>query len=210
MNMQRFTLGELWTNCYIVWDSDKNGLLTDPGGDAKRVKNFIEDNGIKIEYILLTHGHADHIGGLGDVRKLAKNGVAVHRDDSECLTNAAKNMSAAFGCPFTADKADIVLSDGDKLQAGKLSVEVIHTPGHTPGGVCFYISDGEDKILLCGDTLFARSIGRTDLPGGDEETLVNSLRRLECFDDGLCAYPGHGPSTTIGEEKKYNPYWPRS
>lgn len=209
MNMQRFTLGELWTNCYLVWDDERNGLLVDPGGDAKAVRKFIEDNGVKLAYILLTHGHADHIAGLDDVRGLAKNGVAIHCADAECLTNAEKNLSGAFGNGFRTKAAEKLISDGDIFNIGKLRIEVLHTPGHTPGGVSFYIMDGVEQIILCGDTLFARSVGRTDLPGGNEETLIKSLKRFERFENEVSAYPGHGPSTTVGEEKKYNPFWPR-
>ena len=209
MNLQRIPLGELWTNCYLIWDSSKKGIIVDPGGDAKEVAQFIRENGIDIEYILLTHGHSDHIGGLQDVRGLAKYGVAIHRDDADCLTDSRKNLSAAFGTAFSVPAAEKILSDGDRLQVGELNIEVIHTPGHTAGGVCFYIKDNKEEFLLCGDTLFMRSIGRTDLPGGNEDTLINSLRKLERFSDDIKAYPGHGPITSIGEEKRYNPYWPR-
>ena len=209
MNLERIPLGELWTNCYIVWDKNKKGIIVDPGGDAKAVLQYISQNGIDIEYVLLTHGHADHIGGLEQVRALAKHGVAIHEADAACLTDARKNLSAAFGQAFCALEAEKKLSDGEILQVGELNIEVIHTPGHTLGGVCFYIKDENDEILLCGDTLFARSIGRTDLYGGDEATLINSLSKLERFKDELKAYPGHGPKTSIGEEKRYNPYWPK-
>ncbi len=209
MNIQRFPLGEIWTNCYIVWDSNGKGFIVDPGGYAECVAKFIRDNHIEVEYILLTHGHADHLGGIQEVRNLAQNGVAIHMDDADCLTDARKNLSAKMGYSFVLPSADKLLSDGEHLQIGNLYVEVIHTPGHTIGGVCYYVKDESDEILICGDTLFYRSIGRTDLPGGDELMLINSLRKIERFDDELKVYPGHGLSTTIGEEKKLNPYWPR-
>lgn len=209
MNIQRFPLGEIWTNCYIVWDSKGIGFIVDPGGYAECVAEFIRDNHIEVEYILLTHGHADHLGGIQEVRNLAQYGVAIHTEDADCLTDARKNLSAAMGHSFVLSSADKLLSDGEHLQIGDLGVEIIHTPGHTIGGVCYYIKDESDEILICGDTLFYRSIGRTDLPDGNELTLINSLRKLERFNDELKVYPGHGPSTTIGEEKKLNPYWPR-
>lgn len=209
MNIQRFPLGELWTNCYILWDDNKKGIIVDPGGPAEYVADFVTENKIDVAYIMLTHGHADHIGGIPDVRKLSKYGVAIHTDDACCLTNPDKNLSFAFGKAFSLLEAEKLLTDGEIVTVGNLKIEVIHTPGHTLGGVCFYVEDGADKILLCGDTLFELSIGRTDLPGGDETVLINSLRKLERFPDDLEACPGHGPATNIGKEKKYNPYWPR-
>jgi len=209
MNIQRFALGELWTNCYLVWDKNKTAILVDPGGDTAIVRKFIEDMGLKIEYLLLTHGHADHIAGVDEIRALCTKGVAIHEADADCLTDARKNLSVAFAGAFSVNKADVLLRDGNVFNVGELRVEVIHTPGHTSGGVCFYVKDASEELLLCGDTLFARSIGRTDLPCGDEAVLIDSLRKLERFDDRLQAYPGHGPSTTIGEERRFNPYWPR-
>ncbi len=209
MKIKRFALGPLWTNCYLIWDSNGDGIVVDPGGPAQDVEDYIRDNDIRIHWIILTHGHGDHIGGVADLRNFAENGVAIHYEDAECLTDANKNLSAFMGASTELSSADKMLADGDQLKAGELNISVIYTPGHTKGGICLLITDGEEQILVSGDTLFARSIGRSDLPGGDEDTLIESLKRLDFLPDKLRVFPGHGPETTIGEEKQYNPYWPR-
>jgi len=209
MKIKRFALGQLWTNCYVVWDSGNDGIIVDPGGPAKNVETFVRDNAIKVHWILLTHGHSDHIGGVAEVRNLSENGVAVHIEDADCLTASGRNLSGMWGETFETGPADKILKDKDKIQVGTMAIDVIHTPGHTQGGVCYFIKDDSDQVLLSGDTLFARSIGRSDLPGGDEEELLESLKKLDAFPDELKVFPGHGPETTIGEERRYNPYWPR-
>jgi glyoxylase-like metal-dependent hydrolase (beta-lactamase superfamily II) len=209
MKIKRFALGPLWTNCYLIWDSNGDGIVVDPGGPAKEVEEYIRDNDIRVHWIILTHGHGDHIGGVADLRNFSENGVAVHYEDADCLTDANKNLSAFMGASMELPSADRLLSDGDTLRAGNLNISVIYTPGHTRGGICLLVTDGEEQVLISGDTLFARSIGRSDLPGGDEATLIESLKRLIDLPDKLRVFPGHGPETTIGEEKQYNPYWPR-
>ncbi|MDO4987505.1 MAG: MBL fold metallo-hydrolase [Synergistes sp.] len=209
MNIKRFPLGALWTNCYIIWDENKDGFIVDPGGSADEVRDFVALNGIKVHLILLTHGHTDHIGGVCDVRDLAKCGVAVHVEDADCLTNADRNLSSIFDVPFTIKEAEKLLSDGDVLEIGTLKLKVIHTPGHTPGGICVVVSDADESVLISGDTLFARSVGRSDLPGGDEDTLYDSLKRLVGLPKDMRVLPGHGAETTIGTEERFNPYWPR-
>lgn len=208
MKLKRFALGALWTNCYLVWDDNGEAFAVDPGGPADEVAGFIEDNKLKLNWIILTHGHGDHIGGISDLRHKSLNGVAVHEKDADYLTSACKNFSTYTGTPVEFAKADRLLNDGDLLKIGEMEVKVIFTPGHTQGGISLLASQGEEKLLFSGDTLFARSVGRTDLPGGDEETLVQSLRKLNKLPSGLKVYPGHGPDTTIGDEKRHNPYWP--
>lgn len=209
MKIKRFALGALWTNCYLVWDSKGNGIVFDPGGPAQDVEQFIKNNDIHLHWIILTHGHSDHIGGLPDLRNLSEHGVAIHYSDAQCLTNANRNLSGLMGEALEFTAADKELNDGDVMKVGSMSLNIIHTPGHTEGGICVLITDGDDKMLISGDTLFARSIGRSDLPGGDEEELIKSLKKLDSLQDDLKVFPGHGPETTIGEEKRYNPYWPR-
>jgi glyoxylase-like metal-dependent hydrolase (beta-lactamase superfamily II) len=209
VKIERFQVGELWTNCYVISNEQKDAIVVDPGGPMKEVISYIERNGLRVAHVMLTHGHGDHIMGLGEIRTLAACGVCVQAEDAGCLVSASKNLSAIMGRASEFKAADSLLSDGDSLQIGGMKIEVIHTPGHTRGGCCFYITEGPDALLISGDTLFARSVGRTDLPGGDEVTLIESLKKLESLPDSLPVYPGHGPSTVLGEERKLNPYWPR-
>lgn len=209
MKIKRFPLGALWTNCYLLWDESGKGFVVDPGGPAGDVEEFIKQHDIALAWILLTHGHGDHIGGVADLRNLSENGVAIHFEDASSLTDASANLSMYMGCSVKLASAERLLNDGDELDIGSMNVKVIYTPGHTPGGVCFLVSDGDEKLLLSGDTLFARSIGRSDLPGGHEPTLIDSLKKLSALPDDLEVFPGHGPETNIGEERRYNPYWPR-
>lgn len=209
MNIRRFPLGFLWTNCYVVWSESRDAIVVDPGGDTTELRAFLESEGLKLRRVLLTHGHGDHIMGVGEIRGLAAEGVAIHGEDAECLTSPRANLSGEMGMPAVFDSADSFLKDGDVIEAGDMKITVIHTPGHTLGGCCFLIEEGGEALLLSGDTLFARSIGRSDLPGGDERVLIESLKKLENMPDSMRVYPGHGPETTIGEERALNPFWPR-
>lgn len=210
MKLKRFALGALWTNCYLVWDNDGEALIVDPGGPAAEVADFVRENGLKVNWIFLTHGHGDHIGGISDVRVLSANGIAIHEQDASCLTDAKHNLSSYMGESVELTAADRILRDGDILTVGQMTVKIIHTPGHTLGGVSILVSEGNEKVLFSGDTLFARSVGRTDLPGGDEGVLMESLKKLQPLPDDLSVFPGHGPDTVLGEEKRLNPYWPRN
>ena len=209
MKIERFQVGELWTNCYVVSNGQNDAIVVDPGGPMKEVISYIERNGLRVARIMLTHGHGDHIMGLGEIRTPASGGVCVHAEDAGCLVSASKNLSALMGHASEFKAADSLISDGDFIQIGSMKIEVIHTPGHTRGSCCFHITEGPDALLISGDTLFARSVGRTDLPGGDETALIESLKKLESLPDSLPVYPGHGPSTALGDERKLNPYWPR-
>lgn len=208
MKIKRCAIGTLWANCYLIWDSTKHGFLVDPGGDTGELGRFACTNDITIDWVLLTHGHFDHIAGLSDARNISENGVAIHEMDANFLENPTLNLSGTFaagGISFLA--AEKTLTDGEIIHVGKMSIEVIHTPGHTNGSICLLVKDGDEKFLLAGDTLFTKSIGRTDHPGGDSQELKKSLAKLYNMSDDLIVYPGHGPETTIGYEKRNNPYF---
>ena len=208
MKIKRCPIGPLWTNCYLVWDSTKHGFLVDPGGDASELGMFACTNDITIDWVLLTHGHYDHIAGLADARNVAENGVAIHENDADFLRKPELNLSQSFGeRPAAFLVAEKTLTDGEIIHVGQMTIEVISTPGHTRGSVCFYVKEGEEKLLLAGDTLFCKSVGRTDHPTGDSSVLQRSLVKLYNLPDDLAVYPGHGHETTIGYEKRNNPYF---
>ncbi|EHM09713.1 Zn-dependent hydrolase, glyoxylase [Thermanaerovibrio velox DSM 12556] len=207
--VRRFPLGELWTNFYLVFDEGGSAIGIDPGGDCPEVLDFIEQMGLRLQLVMLTHGHWDHMGGLACLRKASNGGVAVHRLDGRALTDPDVNLSAFLGSKGCFDPADRLVEDGDELSVGSMRVRVFHTPGHTPGSCCFLVESGDSRALFSGDTLFAGSVGRTDLPGGDEAALRGSLARLADLEDSLKVFPGHGPETTLGEERRRNPFWPR-
>ncbi len=207
MEYRRFPMGALWTNAYLIWDGEGVALLVDPGGDPSEALDFAEEKGLRIEWVLLTHGHGDHIGGLEEARRRSAMGVAVHRADASMLTSPEENLSRWMGEPIRSAAAEKLLEDGDTFSVGQMSIRVIHTPGHTEGSSCFLVSDEGSEVLLSGDTLFARSVGRTDLPGGNERDLKASLVKLAELDDRLPVLPGHGPETSLGRERAENPYW---
>ena len=193
------------SNCYIIGcEETREGAIVDPGADAKRILKKVEELGLKIVAVILTHGHIDHIGALSDVREATGAPVMIHADDAPQLTDAGKNLSVYVGSKVSTKAADRLLQDNDKIEVGKITLEVIHTPGHTRGGISIKCAP---EILITGDTLFAGSIGRSDFPGGNHAQLISSIKtRLLIFPDETRVYPGHGPSSTIGEEKRFNPF----
>ena len=191
-------------NCYLVWsDEDNIGVIIDPGDEDEMIVENIEKNRIDPNAILLTHGHGDHIGAVGPLKKRYDIPIYIGKDDAPMLLSPSANISAAFGYEIICPPADFLMNDEDVFKIGSIEFEVITTPGHTSGGVCYYA----ENCLFCGDTLFNGSIGRTDLPGGDYKTLLESIdKKLLCLPDDIKCYPGHGPVTTIGTEKKFNPF----
>lgn len=197
-------VGAIGANCYIFsCPETKKAAIIDPGANSEALKKWIEDKGVEVEYILLTHGHWDHIGAVDKIREATGAKVGIHSQDAEMLTNGNMNLSTMLGRPFALNAPDFFLEDGQVIQVGNLSMKVIATPGHTKGGVCFLTPDG----LISGDTLFQGSIGRTDLPGGSYDELIKAItQKLLVLPDDTKVYPGHGPESTIGGEKRINPF----
>ncbi len=200
MKVTSLPVGSLETNCYIV-ASDRDCLVIDPGDDAGIILEVVGREGLRVHGIVLTHGHFDHYLAAGEVQEATGCPVYVGAADLPSLKDPG--WMAEYMPPGHVMPEDVrVLSDGDTVEAGVLSFRVIHTPGHSPGSICLY-SPG---VLFSGDLLFNGSVGRTDLPGGDSRAMRESLRKVGMFPDDTVVYPGHGPSTTIGEEKESNPY----
>jgi hydroxyacylglutathione hydrolase len=202
MDIKILQVSPIGTNCYIVSEG-KEAFIIDPGGDSSDIVSKVGD--LNVKYILLTHTHYDHIGAMNDLIKVFPEAkVGVHILEKDALYDPLKNLSCGFGIDFKYEgKVDAELNDGDTIDVGKLTVKVIHTPGHTVGGVCYLT----ENTLFSGDTLFLSSVGRTDLPGGDGVTLLSSIRnKLFSLPGGTKVYPGHMNPTTIAWEKQRNPY----
>lgn len=196
-------VGELRTNCYII-QSGKQALIVDPGDESDRIIRFIKDVNASPTNIIATHTHFDHVLGVDGIRRAIGIPFLIHSEDQSMLNSMQSNVRQLMGFDVPPPpKVDGYLTDGEVLKVGDESVTVIHTPGHSPGSVSLQ----GDGFVLTGDALFNQSIGRTDLPGGDLETLLNSITaKLFKLDDETVVYPGHGPETSIGDEKLANPF----
>lgn len=211
MEIKRFVVNPIGENCYVISEG-KDGAIIDCGAFSERdwmpIKDYLEKNEITLRYALQTHMHFDHVYGLHFVERDYGIRPTCHIADQIIYDNAA-NMSQSFiGVRFDLKlpKIDAYLKDGQKLSLGSKIIEIIHTPGHTPGGLCFYIE--EENLLFSGDTLFQGSIGRTDFPGGSMSMEISSIKeRLFILPDSTTVYPGHGDATTIEWEKKHNMYF---
>lgn len=204
MIFKRLQTGVYAVNCYIIADDrTKEAIVVDPGGDFDDIANLIQKEELHVKYILLTHGHGDHIGALADVKQVTGALIGIHANDAEMLADPAKNMSPQTVGTAVSAKADLLLEDGQQLTFGDQTLTVIHTPGHTRGGICFRIDD----FVITGDTLFRASVGRSDLHGGNQNQLIKSIKtKLFTLPDQTDVYPGHGAASTIAYEKKVNPY----
>lgn len=196
--------GPLEVNCYVVGSENSgDAVVVDPGGHVDEILNEVEKRNLKVKWIINTHGHFDHIGGNSDLVERTGAELMIHAADIPVL-QGSKEHASVFGLTTTASPVpERTLSDGEVLSLGDMEFRVIHTPGHSPGGICLLI---EDRLIV-GDTLFAGSIGRTDLPGGNHEQLISNIKdKLLVLPDTTRVYPGHGPSSTIGQEKQFNPF----
>ncbi|OGW77734.1 MAG: MBL fold metallo-hydrolase [Omnitrophica bacterium RIFCSPHIGHO2_02_FULL_46_20] len=199
--VDRLEVGLMGANCYIVANSStKDACLIDPGGEPDRIKNFLKKKGLNLKFIINTHGHGDHILGNG----YFDCPVYIHRLEKDFLTDPNKNLSGMFGLFLKTSKAAKLLEDEEKVLLDDLELEIMHTPGHTPGGISIKLNG----VVFTGDTLFAGGVGRTDLPDGNDETLLKSIKeKLFNLNDDTIVYPGHGEESTIGQEKRTNPFF---
>lgn len=196
--------GPLEVNCYIV-GSENTGkaAVIDPGGNVDSILEILRQHDLTLTMVINTHGHFDHIGANRSLIEKTACELLIHHDDAPLLQRAAEH-AALFGLSTSRSPEPTgLLKDGDIIMVGDLALKVIHTPGHSPGGICLHVDD----CLFVGDTLFCGSIGRTDLPGGNHQQLINNIKeKLLCLADETKVYPGHGPATSIGQEKRDNPF----
>ncbi len=204
MIIKELVVGPLMANCFIFGcEETKEAVVIDPGGDADRILLSLAESGLKVKYIINTHGHFDHVAANGKIKDATGADILIHPLDASMLGSLSTN-AAIFGISVeNSPPCDQTIEEGDTVSFGKITLKVLHTPGHTPGGISLYT----DKIVFVGDTLFAGSIGRTDFPGGNFNTLISSIRtKLFKMDDDVRVLSGHGPETSIGSEKRFNPF----
>lgn len=215
INIEHFTFNAFQTRCSVVWDEAGKCAFTDPGvsnaAEIGQLKSFVSSKGLKPVCIMLTHCHFDHIYGLSALTKEYGIPVYMHKEETFTIENTNPQVCKAFGLPepdlsFMSGKDTVkFVGEGDVIEVGELRFEVLETPGHSKGGLCFLERNG--KALFCGDTLFAGAIGRTDHPGGDYDTLMSSiLTKLMCLDGDISVIPGHGPESDIATERMTNPF----
>ncbi|MEM1589355.1 MAG: MBL fold metallo-hydrolase [Candidatus Bathyarchaeia archaeon] len=207
MKIQTFTVGKLYTNCYIaLCPQTGEAVIIDPGfetiSEAAEIFKFVEEKELKLKFIVNTHGHPDHVCGNGIVKEKFKTPILIHERDAHMLGAFGKVIGKFFGFKNSSPPADILLKNGDTIRFGNITLKVMHTPGHSPGSISIL---GEKEVFT-GDTLFAGSVGRTDLPQGSDREMKRSLKKLASIPEFFKVYPGHGPPTTIGEEKTSNPF----
>jgi len=205
MLIERLVVGMLQCNCYLVGcEETKEGIIIDPGGDATLILDRVEELGLTIKSIVNTHGHIDHIAANRPVKEGTGAQIAIHEDDAEWLVTDQGDYARMLGVSLPGPAADVLLKEGDEIAFGNENLRVIHTPGHSLGGISL-VGDG---VVFCGDTLFANGVGRVDLPGGSWEILMDTIKtRLLTMPDDATAYTGHGPPTTIGRERQFNPWF---
>jgi len=200
MILEKITVGEFQSNCYILGTRKKNAIIIDPGAEYLKIKERVDRYKLKPVFVINTHGHIDHIGCDNEFNLP----VFIHKEDRNLLFSPEMNLSKLFFSPFILNCQVRTLEDKEKIFLDEITLEVIHTPGHTRGSICLYL---EKDILFTGDTLFNAGIGRTDLPTADERQLLNSIKnKILKFPDSTKILPGHGPDSRLGEEKRRNPF----
>ena len=204
MIIKTLPVGPIMANCFIVGcEETLQAAIIDPGDEAERILQAVAESNLSVTHIINTHGHFDHVGANRRMKDATGAELAIHPDDAPMLSQLSQSARMFGLTAENSPEANILLSDGQTLTFGNHTLTVIHTPGHSMGGVCLKT----DGVVVVGDTLFAGSIGRTDLPGGDYDTLIRSIKdRLLTLDDDTVVYPGHGPQSTIGREKSMNPF----
>ena len=204
VKVDSLTVGEFQVNCYIARGAGGQALVIDPGSDLKQILAFIRARNVSVAAYLLTHGHMDHISALAELQAAAPAPVAMHAEDAEWAFSSANQMPPFYPVPRRPTEIGRLLKDGQIWQDAGLTYTIIGTPGHTPGSVCLYFPT--EGAVFSGDTLFAGSVGRTDLPGGEARALTASLAKLARLPDTTMVFPGHGPDTDIGQEKQTNAF----
>ncbi|MDD4939346.1 MAG: MBL fold metallo-hydrolase [Candidatus Omnitrophica bacterium] len=204
MILETVSVGSMQVNCYILASrASGRAMIIDPGDEKRKIERVLRKHALKAEFIVNTHGHIDHIG-CDDKFGIP---VYIHRADSAMLGNAELNLSSFLGEGLRFEPEIKIMEDKDNIALDGIEMEVIHTPGHTPGGICLLMRKPKDKILFSGDSLFYHGVGRTDFPGASGTSLINSIKqKLFLLSDDTVVYPGHGPSTTIGEERDNNAF----
>lgn len=204
MQIDHVYVGPVDTNCYVISCAETGeAAVIDPGGSCAEILALAKQKGLEITQIINTHGHGDHIAANGELKAATGAVILIHTADADFLTDSRRSLLSFMGVKLQLPPADRLLNDGDTIQVGKFTLEVLHTPGHTPGGICLK----GDSVIFTGDSLFAGSIGRTDFPGGSYQNLIDSIQtKLMVYDDDMVIYPGHGPESTLGVERMSNPY----
>lgn len=202
-SIRKLVVGFMQSNCYILTEGD-SAIVIDPGGDAQLIIDNLNQLNTKCIYIINTHGHIDHIAANNELKEKTGAKILIHKEDAKMLTDSFLNLSAMLGGQMLiSSSADRLLEDGDYVEIPNIKLKVLHTPGHTPGGICL-LGKG---LVFTGDTLFEYGIGRTDFPGSSYKTLINSITKsLLTLENNTVIYPGHGDTSTIGKERENNPF----
>ena len=200
--IMKLVVGELQENCFILFDENKDAFVVDPGGSSENIIEAIDKNSLNIKYILLTHGHFDHVGAVAALVKKYKVPVYMSKEDRAFLESPKEVRASSFGMQIEAAEVDVFVKEGDEIPFSEDTIKVIESAGHTLGSVCYLF----ENYLFAGDTLFNGSIGRTDFPESDHSLMVESLKKLKKLDDEIYVLSGHGPESQISYEKMANPY----